>query len=123
MKIIDSYIGRAVLLGTFLAFVVLLPLVTFLLLTDELDYVGTGAYSLTDAFVLIALTLPQHAYQIFPIAVLIGALVGLGGLAAGSELTAMRATGVSLGRIVLAVLKAAALAASIAVFLGEVVAP
>ena len=40
-----------------------------------------------------------------PMAALIGCLIGLGTLASSSELTIMRAAGVSLGRIVLSVMK------------------
>ncbi len=123
MKILDRYIRRAVLMGTSVAIFVLLPLVGFLLLADELDNVGTGHYTLRDAFAFIALSLPRYAYQIFPIAVLIGGLLGLGSLAAHSELTAMRAAGISLARIVGAVLKAGGVAALTAVLLGDVVAP
>jgi len=123
MTIVDRYIGRSVLSGTLVAVLVLLPLVSFLLLADELDYVGTGRYSLLDAFTFIGLSLPRHAYQILPIAALIGALLGLGNLAAHSELTAMRAAGISVARIVAAALKAGLITAAIAVFVGEVIAP
>lgn len=123
MKTLDAYIGRAVLTGTLVVMLVLLPLVAFLLLPDELDEVGKGSYSLAYAFQFIALALPGYGYQIFPVAALIGCLQGLGVLAAHSELTAMRAAGVSVTRIVWAVLKAGLVAAAIAVFVGEVIAP
>ncbi len=123
MKTIDAYIRRAVLSGIGVVLMVLLPLVAFLILPDELDNVGRGRYSLMDAFSFIGLTMPGYAYQIFPIAAMIGSLLGLGGLASHSELTAMRAAGISVGRIVWSVLKAGLLAAALAVFVGEVVAP
>jgi lipopolysaccharide export system permease protein len=123
MKILDSYIGRAVLGGTLVTMLVLLPLVGFLLLADELDNVGTGRYSLSDAFLIIGLALPGYAYQVLPIAALIGSLLGLGNLAAHSELIALRAAGISVGRIVWAVLKAGMVTALVVVALGEGIAP
>jgi len=123
MQIIDRYIRRTLLLGTLTAMAVLLPLVGFLLLADELDNVGVGHYALIDAFTIIALSLPRYAAQIFPIGGLIGSLLGLGGLASHGELTAMRAAGISVGRIVWAILKAGLIVALIAMVLGEVVAP
>jgi lipopolysaccharide export system permease protein len=123
MRTLDRYILRAVSTGTLLAMAFLLPLVAFLLLSDELDHVGTGRYALGDAFAFIGLSMPRYAYQLFPIAVLIGTLLGLGGLAANLELTAMRAAGISVARIVGAALKAGLAAAVLAVLLGEVIAP
>jgi lipopolysaccharide export system permease protein len=123
MRTLDQYIRGAVLRGTALAMLVLLPLVAFLLLADELDEVGGGRFGLGDAFLFIALELPRYGYQLFPIVALIGSLLGLGSLAARSELTAMRAAGVSLARIVLAVLQAGLITAALAVLVGEVLAP
>jgi lipopolysaccharide export system permease protein len=123
MRIFDRYLRRAVLSGTLVVLLVLLPLVAFLLLADELDSVGTGDYTLASAFAYIGLTMPRYAYQLLPIAALVGGLLGLGGLASHSELTAMRAAGISVGRILWGVLKAGAIAAVLALIMGEVVAP
>jgi lipopolysaccharide export system permease protein len=123
MKILERHIAWAVLRGTGVAMLVLLPLVAFLMLGDELDNVGTGRYSLGHAFLFITLDLPRYAYQVFPIAALIGSLLGLGGMAVHSELTAMRSAGVSVATIVLAVLKAGMITALVAVLVGEVLAP
>jgi lipopolysaccharide export system permease protein len=102
---------------------VLMPLVSFLLLSAELDNVGKGQYTLLNAFVIIGLTLPRYAYQILPIGALIGSLWGLGNLATHSELTAMRSAGISMAQVVYAVLKAGLVVALIAVILGEAIAP
>ncbi len=45
------------------------------------------------------LNLPQSAFELLPIGALIGALMGLGHLASGSELVVTRASGVSVWRI------------------------
>ena len=123
MSILDRYLGRAVLSGALMALMTLLPLLGFFILADEMDQVGESGYRLADVLVLVALSLPRYAYQLFPIATLIGALIGLGLLASGSELVAMRAAGVSIARIVWAASKAGGLLALLAVGIGEGIAP
>ncbi len=123
MRIIDRYLARAVLGGTLLTLAVLAPLLAFFLLADELDQVGTAQYRFLDAALFVALSMPRYVYQVFPIATLIGALVGLGTLASRSELVAIRAAGVSIGRIVFGAQIGGLVLALIAVLLGEVIAP
>jgi lipopolysaccharide export system permease protein len=69
------------------------------------------------------LMLPQQAFQLLPIAALIGALVGLGNLARGSELIVIRAAGVSVVRVALATALAGIALLAIGGVLGEVLAP
>jgi lipopolysaccharide export system permease protein len=123
MNRLDRYLARAVIAGTVLTLAVLLPLLGFFLLADEVGDLGTGDYGFLDALWFVTLSLPRYAYQVFPIATLIGALVGLGQLAAGSELVAMRAAGVSIARIVLGAMLGGVLLAVAAVVVGEAVAP
>ena len=123
MKILDRYLAGAVIGGTLATLAVLLPLMGFFLLADEMDEVGENGYRLADAATFVILSMPRYAYQIFPIATLIGALVGLGSLASRSELVAMRAAGMSIGRIVLAAIKGGLLLTLVAVAVGEGVAP
>ena len=122
MKILDRYLGSAVIGGTLLTLAVLLPLIAFFLLADEVDDLGES-YTLANALAVASLGLPRYAYHLFPIATLIGALVGLGALASHSELVAMRATGMSIARILYAALKAGVVLAVLAWVLGELVTP
>jgi len=123
VKILDRYLGKAVIGGTLMTMAVLLPLLGFFILADEMGQVGENGYVLSDALLFVALSMPRYAYQLFPIATLIGALIGLGALASSSELVAMRAAGVSISRIVLAAFKAGSLLAVVAVATGEGIAP
>ena len=123
LKILDIYIGRAVVIGTVVAMLVLLTLLGFLALMDELGDVGKGRYQTGDAFLFVMMILPRYAYEIFPVAALLGSLIGLGGLANHSELIAMRAAGVSFTRIVFAVLKTGLAMMLVAIIVGEVIAP
>lgn len=123
MKILDRYIGRAVIQGVVLSALVLVILVSFFSLMDELQDVGKGDYRTADAFVYSLLMIPRWTYDVFPISVLIGSLISLGGLAGGSELIAMRSAGVSVGRIMFSAVKAGVILLAAAVLLGEFVAP
>ena len=123
MRILNRYLAGAVVGGTLVTLGALLPLLAFFILADEMDQVGVEHYRFQDALLFTVLTLPRYAYQIFPIATLIGALIGLGTLASRSELVAMRAAGISVSRIVGAGLLGGLLLAVAAVVLGEVVAP
>lgn len=121
--LIDRYIGRAIVATTFVALVVLLALDLLLVFINESQDVGTGRYDLVSAFLYVLFTLPGRAFEIVPVAVLIGALLGLGALSANSELTGMRAAGVSLGRIARSVAVTGIAMLAVVVVLGEWVAP
>jgi len=122
VKILDRYIGRTVIGSTIIALLVLVGLYVFFLLIDELGQMEKG-YGLFEVIIYIFLSMPRMAYQLFPAAALLGALLGLGELVANSEMTVMRAAGISLGRLIISVMKAAAIIMLMAMILGEFVAP
>ena len=123
MRTLDRYVAGAVILGTLLVLAVLLAMFTFFATIDELGDVGEGTYSIGDALAHVALTLPQSALEVFPVAALIGTLMSLGALAASSELTVIRAAGVSVARVSGAAMQGGALLMVGALILGELVAP
>nr|MBS0021005.1 LPS export ABC transporter permease LptG [Gammaproteobacteria bacterium] len=123
MRLIDWYIGRYVLRATGLALFVLVALFVFITFVDDLDTVGRGDYTLGHAVAYVILIIPRLAFSAFPVATLIGSLVGLGTLAANSELTVLRASGVSPRRITSAVMKTGAVLMIAALVIGEWVAP
>lgn len=123
MKLLDRYLATTVITGTLISLAVLLPLLGLFILADEMDSMGTRAYGFSAALMFVTLSLPRYAYQVFPIATLIGALIGLGLLASRSELVAMRAAGVSIGRIVQGALTGGLALAMAAVIVGEGLAP
>lgn len=123
MRILDRYLAWSVIGGTLLTLGALVPLMGVFILADEVESIGVERYGVFDAFLFMLLSLPRYIYQVFPIATLIGALIGLGTLASRSELVAIRAAGVSVAQIVRAAMLGGVLLAIIAVLLGEVVAP
>ncbi|MBM5811442.1 MAG: LPS export ABC transporter permease LptG [Gammaproteobacteria bacterium] len=123
MKLLDRYLMRTVLASTGLVLAVLLALTTLMLFLEQQDDIGAGSYDLGAAFLFTALSLPQYAYELLPIAALIGAILGLGALARDSELTVLRASGVSVARIAGAAALAGAVLAGVLWLLGEHLAP
>lgn len=122
MNLVDGYIGRAVALGVFSVLLALLVLMGFFELLAELEDVNP-AYTTLKAFTYVGLILPRYTYELFPIATLLGSLIGLGGLASHSELNAMRAAGISVARILGAVLKAGLVLLLLVFLIGEYLAP
>ncbi|MGB5442311.1 MAG: LPS export ABC transporter permease LptG [Gammaproteobacteria bacterium] len=123
MRILDRYIAVAIAAGTGITLLAIVGLDVFFNVIGQLDRVGTGAYSLWKMFMFVALTTPKSIYEMFPMAALLGSLTGMGMLAAGSELVAMRASGISIWRIVRSVLQAGVLMLVVVVGVGELVAP
>ncbi len=123
MNILERYIGKSIIIGTLIVMVILLTLLGVFELMKNLDDVGIGRYSTLDAFVASLLTLPRRMFEIFPVAALVGSLLGLGALAGSGELTAMRSAGVSINRLILAVLKTGLLMLVLVFFIGEFVGP
>ncbi len=93
MRLLTRYILREVLSHAVLGGV----LFTFVLFTSRLgkilEIVVRNSASLTDVARLIAYFLPEALIVTIPMAVLVGILLGLSRLAADSEITAMRASG------------------------------
>ena len=123
MNILDRYLYRTVLLYAFMAMAVLLTLGALFLFISQQGDIGVGTYSAGDAFLFTLLNLPQQAFELLPIGALIGALMGLGNLAAGSELVVTRASGVSVWRIAWPVGLAGLTMAVVMYGIGEYAAP
>lgn len=123
MRLLDRYIGRTIVAAIAIAGLVLLGLFTFITFVEELQDVGTGHYGFLEVFKYVLMKIPRLAYELFPVAALIGALMGLTALSRSAELVAMRAAGIARGTIVLAVLKAGLLFVVLAIVLGEFISP
>lgn len=120
---IDRYLRRAVYALIGVVGLALFAISSFVTLVTELEDLGKGTYGLWEILRYVALAAPETVYQIFPIIALLGTLMGLGALASSHELTAIRAAGVSIGRIALGVAKAGVIVGALAFVLGEFVLP
>ena len=122
MNILDRYLWKSVFVGLIMAWFALTILVIFFDFISETGDLNEN-YSSLQAFVYLLYSIPNRLYELFPTAMLIGTLLGLGNLAANSEFIAMRAAGISIVNIIVSVLKLG-LVLVVAVFLlGEFVVP
>ena len=119
---LDSYIGKSVFVAILAVLGIILGLASLFAFIDEMGDIS-DSYSLLDAGSFVLLTAPRRLYDMLPMAGLIGCLIGLGSLASNSELTIMRAAGVSIGRIVWAVMKPMLVLMLAGVLIGEYLAP
>lgn len=122
MRLLDRYIGRSVLLGTVAVLSIVTGISILFVLIDELRTLS-HRYTLLEALFYVILSSPRRIYELVPMASLIGCLVGLGALASHSELIVMRAAGISLQRILWAVMKPTLIIMLASMVLGEYIVP
>jgi len=123
LTITRRYMMQSVLSATLVITVLLMGLQIFILFASELNDIGRGDYSAGHALLFALLQMPLRLYQFFPVASLVGSVVGLGILASHNELMVMRASGLGVRQIVGAVLSAALLLIIVMTAVGEWVAP
>jgi lipopolysaccharide export system permease protein len=121
--ILSRYIQRNIYLGTLGALLLLVSLSLFFVFVRELDDIGRGSYGLPQALEYIVYSFPGKVVEALPLAVLLGSILSLGSLASNSEIIAMQASGMSLGRLLSAVMQAAAVLALVGLLLGDWVVP
>lgn len=122
MKKIDKYIASSVLWSFLVVAVVLLGLDFALTFIEQIKKVNAN-YTLQSLLQVISLRLPGKLAEYIPIASLIGTLMGLGTLAATSELTVMRAAGMPIWRIGFAACQPIILVSILGMGISEFVAP
>ena len=102
-RIIDFYLARQLLMGVLVALLALLAIDGVIDFLDEIDKVDAD-YPLKTMLLYSLLEIAVSAYELLPIAVLLGCLVGLGGLAVNFEFLALRACGYTRMRIASSIL-------------------
>ncbi|UUM30948.1 LPS export ABC transporter permease LptG [Vibrio japonicus] len=122
-KILDLYIGRTIIATSTLVLATFIGLSGIIKYVEQLRKVGRGAYDLMHALYFVLLSIPRDIEMFFPMAALLGALIGLGMLASSSELVVMQAAGFSKLDIGLSVLKTAVPLMLIVMALGQWGAP
>jgi len=123
-KIHDLYLGRVVLSTVLLTWGVLVGLDALISgLLVEMNDVGTGRYDFLAAATNVAYSLPRRMYMLFPYSAVIGATIGLGQLSSSSELTVLRALGLSRKRLSVSVAIALSLLTAVMVLSAETLGP
>ena len=123
MKVLTRYFTSQILLSVLFVLVAFLGLFAFFDLMGELPSVGRGGYLLRHAFLYVLLGLPGYAYELMPIAALIGTIYSLAQLAARSEFTIMRVSGMSTWMVGWILFRIGLIFVAITFLFGEIVSP
>ncbi|MDX1536880.1 LPS export ABC transporter permease LptG [Arsukibacterium sp.] len=107
LKILDLYIGRTILATSALTLSVLIVLSALFRFIDQMRSIGRGYYDMVHAALFTLYSMPGDVVLFFPMAALIGGLIGMGMLASSSELVVMQAAGLSRLNIINSVMKSA----------------
>jgi len=122
-RTLERYVARQVYGAITFVLVGFLGLFAFFDLIRELGDLGIGNYHLRQVFTYVLLSVPTHAYELFPVVVLIGTLYVLAHLASNSEYTVMRAAGMSPWQAGGMLLRVGFVLAAFTFAIGEWVAP
>jgi len=123
LSLLDRHIGRGIFVSTVLVFGVLLALSLFIVFVRAMPDFGKFSFGLSALLHYVVMSQPRKLYELFPIIVLIGSIMGLSAMALNSELVAMRAAGVSILRIIGSAMKIGLVFVVIGVVFGEYVVP
>ncbi|MBX9693313.1 MAG: LPS export ABC transporter permease LptG [Cyanobacteria bacterium] len=122
-KLLDRYIAKSIFLSIGLVTLVLAGLQIFILFVNQLDVLGKAEFGIVQAGLFVLLEVPYQVYLFFPVASMLGCLIGLGIMANNRELIVMRAAGMSIAQITYSVLKAAMLLILLVTLMGETIIP
>ena len=123
LKLYERYLARELYSATTLVLAAFLALFAFFDLIHEFQDLGKGGYEFQDALIYVTLTMPGRVYELFPIAVLIGTLYALTLLARHSEITVLRASGLSTRDMLQSLAKLGVVFVVLTFVFGEFIAP
>lgn len=123
MRILDAYIGRVIASTTFITLAVFVSVSGIIKFVEQMGDVGRGDYDLSHAALYVLYYIPRDVEIFFPMAALIGGLIGIGMLASNSELVVMQAAGMSRLNIIQSVMKTAVVLILMSMAVGEWLGP
>ncbi|MBI5431185.1 MAG: LPS export ABC transporter permease LptG [Nitrosomonadales bacterium] len=123
MSLLLRHLGREIYLSIGMIFFALVGLFAFMDFIHELGEMGKGEYHLGYVLLFVMLIIPGHIYELFPMAVLVGTILALVQMAASSELTVYRCSGVSPQRMIGILFLIAIPLISLSLVLGEFIVP
>ncbi len=123
MKVLRRYFATEIYQAVLFVLIAFLALFAFFDMMGEVRWVGQGPYRIEHAFLYVSLGLPAYAYELMPIAALIGTIYVMSQLAARSEFTVMRASSLSMSGAMRLLLPVAVVFAVTTFLLGEFIAP
>ncbi|EIX1533559.1 LPS export ABC transporter permease LptG [Cronobacter sakazakii] len=122
-SVLDRYIGRTIFNTIMMTLFMLVSLSGIIKFVDQLKKTGEGSYTALGAGTYTLLSVPKDIQIFFPMAALLGALLGLGMLAQRSELVVMQASGFTRMQVAASVMKTAIPLVIFTMAIGEWVAP
>jgi len=123
INVLTWYIVKEIVKGSLIAVLLLLTLFNLFSFSDELKDLGQGNYGLKQILWFLTLTSPRVFYELVPSSALLGSLFVVGSMANNREIVAMRAAGLSIAWIIRSIMLAGLVLVSVAVAVGEFVAP
>jgi len=123
MRIYEKYFARQVYLAFIFILFAFSGLFFFFDLINELNSVGQGNYKFSYAVLRVALQTPSRFYEIIPVAALISAIYVFAQMAANSEYTIFRVSGLSTRQALGSLLKIGVPLVFLTYVIGEVVGP
>lgn len=121
--VLDRYIGKIIFNTIMMTLFMLVSLSGIIKFVEQLRKVGQGEYSAIGAALFTILNVPKDIEIFFPMAALLGSLLGLGSLATRSELVVMQASGFSRLQVAGSVMKTAIPLVFLTIAIGEWLAP
>ncbi len=123
MRTLRRYLWREIASASLFVLFALLALFLFFDMVAQLDDIGQRGFRFSHALSYVTLTLPSRTYELMPIAALIGTIYALSKLAANSEFTIMRVSGMSTRRLMNNLLGIGLAIVALTYLMGEVISP
>lgn len=123
IKLLSRYIASNIIKATAISTLLISSVLLLLNLLREIRNIGEGDYGLLNAVLFVLLRMPTLIYQFSPMLVLLGSIMGLSLLYTHREIIVMRASGYSMGKIMMSVLSAAFVIVILMSVIGEWIGP
>ena len=105
LSTVDRYLGKAFLSTTLFVALIFFAMVLVMQGIGQLQSLDTQAMSVWDCTVTLLVATSSYMYRLSPLICMLGAALALGHLASGNELIVLRSSGMSIKRMMLAMIK------------------
>lgn len=123
MNSLTRYVISRLTLMSVAALFAILGLYSFIDFLSEVENIGKGNYTIWTAVQYMLMQMPARAYQLMPLATLLGGLIALSQLSHSSEWVVIKTSGLSHVNIISMIVKFSLIFAIVTVILGEWAAP
>ncbi len=92
---LNRYIFKSISSGLILSVLMFLTLDILIGFIQQINAVGKGDFTIGSAVFYTLITIPEKVFEMFPLSSVVGVMIGLGALAAQSELVVIQSAGIS----------------------------